>query len=182
MKWLKTALFIGVALFSLKAVGVRADSVAAFGDIVEGPFKTDVFPSGKLWVEKINEAHKTLALILESTNKDGGRIRRRVDAYDDGGTGLTVDSVFSYPVRGKKHVVVLVSWGVNSRGVGTYGRLYHVFAYSRGANDEIVPNKEISNDDSLFGMYGYQEGEVIKFNYKDASSIKRYIKEVVDAR
>jgi hypothetical protein len=169
-------------LLCLNIESAWSESAAVPAEIVQGPFETDIFLGGKVWVEKTNELHKPLALVLESTNSGGIVEHRRVDTYDDSGTGPTVESIFFYPVKGKKNIVVLVSWGVNSRGIGTYGKLYQVYAYGRGSKDEIVPNNTVILDRGLSGMDGYQDGSVVVFKYKDASSIKRYIATTIDKK
>jgi hypothetical protein len=180
MSLVKNITITCTALLFVVTGNVWSETIAAPAEIVQGPFETNIFPGGKIWVEKINESHKSLALVLESTNSDGVIERRRVDAYDDSGTGPTVESIFFYPVKGKKSIVVLVSWGVNSHGIATYGKLYQVYAYEREGQDKIVPNAAIILDRGLSGMDGYQDGSVVVFKYKDATSIKRYIAAVVD--
>lgn len=101
-------LFYFLLLF-LAMENAWSEPVTVPAEIVQGPFKTNIFLRGKVWVEKINELHKSLAVVLESTNDKGVVQRRRVDAYDDSGTGPTVESIFFYPVKGKKNIIVLVS-------------------------------------------------------------------------
>ena len=75
---------------------------------------------------------------------------------------------------------VLASWEITSRGIGTYGTLYQVYAYKKDKNDKLIRNKIITLDDNLSGMEGYQEGEEQHFSYEDAASIKRYVKDVIN--
>lgn len=48
------------------------------------------------------------------------------------GSAPTIDSLVFTQFEGRANVLTIVSWTVNSRGDGVYGRLYQVHAYNMG--------------------------------------------------
>lgn len=146
------------------------------GTVVQGPYKTTVIDGGELSVLETGDAEFPMSLVLDVVKAGGIRFRSLVDKYDVAGSEPKVESLFFYPVHGKQNVLVLVSWSISSRGIGTYGTLYQVYAYEKSPTNELVVNKRIAFDNNLTGIDGYQEGEEQSFIYKDATSIKRYIK------
>lgn len=150
------------------------------GSLVQGPFKTDVIEGGELSVIKTNNVGFPVSLVLNITKGSVRSDRIFVDKYDVAGSDPKIESLFFYPVKEKKNVFVLVSWELTSRGIGTYGKLYQVYAYEKDLNNKLIRNKIIDFDNHLSGIEGYQDGEEQHFSYKDAASIKRYVKEVVN--
>jgi hypothetical protein len=72
-------------------------------------------------------------------------------------------------------VIVLVSWRQEHRAENISGRLYQVYGYSyRG--EKLIPNSKIIDDQDLSGEDGEFNGEEVHFKYKDAASIKEYLK------
>lgn len=108
--------------------------------------------------------------MLKSTVKN----RSLVDKYDVAGSDPKIKSIFFYPVRGRKNVLVLVSWEITSRGIGTYGTLYQVYGYEKSADNKLGVNKRVRFDKNLSGVEGYQQGE--EQPYVNAGLIKSYIK------
>jgi len=145
------------------------------GKIIQGPYKLAVVDGGELSVLETGDIDFPLSLVLDVSNAEGGRVRKLVDKYDVAGSDPKVESIFFYPIKGKKHVFVLVSWELTSRGIGTYGTLYQVYGYERNESNELVSDKSIAFDRKMSGIEGYQEGQEQHFNYKDAASIKAYI-------
>lgn len=148
--------------------------------MVQGPFKTDIIEGGELSIINTNDMEFPVSLVLNITRGGVRSDRALVDKYDVAGSDPKIESLFFYPVKGKKNVFVLASWEITSRGIGTYGTLYQVYAYKKDKNDKLIRNKIITLDDNLSGMEGYQEGEEQHFSYKDAASIKRYVKDVIN--
>lgn len=71
-------------------------------------------------------------------------------------------------------MLVLVSWEITSRGIGTYGTLYQVYGYEKSADNKLGVNKRVRFDKNLSGVEGYQQGE--EQPYVNAGLIKSYIK------
>jgi hypothetical protein len=146
------------------------------GKVIQGPFRTTVVDDGELSVLETGDTDFPVSLVLDVKRVDGVRVRSLVDKYDVAGSEPKIESLFFYPIRGKKNVIVLVSWELTSRGVGTYGTLYQVYAYERGSTNKLVANKFIRCGDQLSGIDGYHEGEQVSFLYKNSASIKECIK------
>lgn len=146
------------------------------GQVVLGPYRTTVVDGGELSFIKTGDIEFPISLVMDVIKNDGIRDRVLVDKYDVAGTGPKVESLFFYPVNGVENVLVLISWELSSRGIGTYGTLYQVYAYEKSATNVLLVNKPISFDKNLSGIDGYQEGEEQSFVYKDAASIKKYLK------
>lgn len=146
------------------------------GKIIQGPYRTTIVNDGELSFLETGDAEFPISLVLDVMKVDGARIRTLVDKYDVAGSDPKVESLFFYPVHGRKNALVLVSWELSSRGIGTYGTLYQVYAYEKNSTNQLVINKLIMFDKNLSGIDGYQEGKEQSFVYKDAASIKGYLK------
>ncbi len=165
-------------VFSLFFTGLgfaQNEEAYVTGKVVEGPYKTTVVNGGELSFLATGDAAFPLSLVLDVIKEDGVRVRSLVDKYDVAGSEPKVESVFFHSIKKRKNVFVLVSWELSSRGVGTYGTLYQVYAYEKSPVGVLVVNRVISLDGALSGIDGYQEGEAQSFAYKDASSIKEYV-------
>ncbi|MDR6497494.1 hypothetical protein J2785_000636 [Burkholderia ambifaria] len=114
-----------------------------------------------------------LVLDFYQPTKDGCKNTGFARYALDGGAP-TVESIFFLTIRGRPNVFSIVSWGVNNRGEGTYGRFYRVYAYHFDENEELVENKRISEDDAMTGVEGYVEGRVSRFRYRMALEVKKY--------
>jgi hypothetical protein len=91
----------------------------------------------------------------------------------EGGTPV-IESIFFMPLHGRINVFSIVSWGINNRGDGTYGKLYQVYAYNFDENGNLVENKHVSGDDAMTGVEGVSEGTTSEFRYRTAAQVKRY--------
>jgi len=145
------------------------------GQTIQGPFKTKVIEGGELSFLSTGDIEFPVSLVMDVVKDGKSKKRSLIDKYDVAGSDPKVETVFFYPVRGKPNVLVLVSWELNSRGLGTYGALYQVYAYEQNSQRELVANNIIKHDKRMSGIEGYQEGEEAHFEYKDAASIKAYI-------
>ncbi|POR70880.1 hypothetical protein [Pseudomonas syringae] len=175
----KVAVIFFFGFFSIFA-SAQSEIKYVEGDLVQGPFKTDVIEGGELSIIKTNDMEFPVSLVLNITKGGVRSDRVLVDKYDVAGPDPKIESLFFYPIKGKKNVFVLVSWELTSRGIGTYGTLYQVHAYEKNKNNELIQNKIITLDNHLSGIEGYQEGEEQHFSYKDAASIKRYVIAVIN--
>ncbi|WKW30564.1 hypothetical protein KIH13_16640 [Pseudomonas viridiflava] len=175
---MKYKILTSIFLFVIAGLTFAQDDAKYLqGTIIQGPYNTSVVEGrGELSVLETGDKDFPLSLVLDVSNAEGGKIRELVDKYDIAGSDPKVESIFFYPVKNKKHVFVLVSWELTSRGIGTYGTLYQVYAYERNKNNKLVPDKKITADKQMSGIEGYQEGQEQHFGYKNAESIKAYIK------
>lgn len=169
--------------FTLVGISFAQDDARFLqGKVIQGPFKTNVVDNGELSFLDTGDAEFPISLILETAEADKSKAKSLVDKYDVAGSDPKIESLFFYPVQGKKNVLVLVSWELTSRGIGTYGTLYQVYGYEKGSKNQLVTNKLIRFDKHLSGIDGYQEGEEEHFVYKDAASIKSYIRKNINVR
>ncbi|WP_124917990.1 hypothetical protein [Burkholderia cepacia] len=104
----------------------------------------------------------------------GGCKKEEFAQYSVEGGAPTVESVFFINFNKRPNVVLIVSWNINNRGEGTYGRLYHVYAYHFDESGELVENKRISEDGAMTGIEGYIEGRESRFRYRTALDVKKY--------
>ena len=166
--------FILPLCFSV-ACFAHEDSYYVNGPTIQGPFKIDMVQGGEVSVLSTDDREYPVSLVLDITDGTGKKTRKLVDKYDVAGSPPKIDTVFFYPVRGVRNVIVLVSWELTSRGLGTYGDYYQVYAYEPGGGG-LVPNNKIRFDKHMTGIEGYQEGSPQSFLYKNAAAIKSYLK------
>ena len=123
-------------------------------------------------VEK-REKEDSVELVIY--HQDSTLCQRRVLArYPHEGSAPTVESVFLFKQKGKFSLFTIVSWNINSRGDGTYGKLYQVYAYAKNSGGGMSENKRVSENSSMTGIDGYYQGRQITFPYKTASDLKLY--------
>jgi hypothetical protein len=152
------------------------------GRVIQGPFKTNVVKGGELSFLQTGSAEFPVSLVLDVVDTDNKKNRSLVDKYDVAGSDPKIESIFFYPIKGKKNALVLVSWEITSRGIGTYGTLYQVYGYEKSADNKLVVNKLVRFDKNLSGMEGYQEGEEQHFPYVNAGLIKAYVDKVIGSK
>ncbi|WP_282342493.1 MULTISPECIES: hypothetical protein [Pseudomonas] len=141
--------------------------------IVHGPFRNPIIENSNIYFSKSQETNYPLYLILENTGAhDNGLV---IDKYETSGSDPHIESAFFFPIKKENNLLVIVSWEINSRGLGTYGILYQVYAYKKN-NNSLVSNRIISSDSHMTGMEGYIEGVESTFKLKTASDVKAYIK------
>ena len=175
--------YLMLTAFLLIFVGVnlaKAEGQYFQGRLIQGPYKTKIVDGGELSVLETGDKDFPLSLVLDVIDIDGEKARQLVDKYDVAGSNPKIESIFTYPVKGKPNILVLVSWELTSRGIGTYGTLYQVFGYDKGADNKLSVNKLIEFDKMLSGIEGYQEGNPQSFRYKNAAEIKAYIQKFIN--
>jgi hypothetical protein len=121
-------------------------------------------------IEKVPEK-----LTIRFVREDGNAIP--ISTFDQDGPAFPeLVSVFKNKIDGRLVLFVIVKWRYYLSGVDTEGDYYEVHAYktNKSGNGEIVfsENKEISNFYGS-GFDGKQEGKIVKFRFKDASSIRK---------
>lgn len=81
---------------------------------------------------------------------------------------------------GVQDLIVLARWEINHSGLGTSGNYFRTFIYaSRESSDK--DNYEFvrlsSVEDQLgSGLDGFREGKRVRFRYKDAASVRAFIR------
>jgi len=162
-------------LFSTTAISQQDNT------IIQGPFSTNLIRGGELFFER--KTDDSIDFILKY--KDGSNLKTQlIDNYEIEGGDPEIESVFFFPVLKHKNIFVIVSWEINSRGVGTYGKLYQVYAYTKSNdnNAKLIKNINLYNDQKLTGIDGTSDWEESHFKYKTAADVKKYINETYNKK
>ena len=101
--------------------------------------------------------------------------RTVIDTYPVEGSAPRIASVFPYTLKGKPSLFVIVTWKINSRGLGTYGTLYQVYAYEKDGAGGLASNRLIAATDQMTGIEGMADGESSHFGGKTAAEVKKRI-------
>lgn len=139
----------------------------ALEDIVQGPFK---FDNSSIYIKSESDVNYPLSLYLRRNG-----VGEKIDSYEVNGDMPNVETVFFIRLNKIKSVIVLVSWRQEHRAENISGRLYQVYGYSY-SGEKLIPNSKVVGDPNLSGEDGEFNGEELHFKYKDAASIKEYLK------
>jgi hypothetical protein len=99
-----------------------------------------------------------------------------VAKYSREGGDPNVDSIFFMGINGRINVFTIVHWDVNSRGIGTFGKYYQVYAYAPDPGGGLVENKMVVDNSEMSGMSGYQEGRQVSFSYVNADAVRSFFR------
>ncbi|MFM0323897.1 hypothetical protein [Caballeronia glebae] len=123
----------------------------------------------------IEEGENDAPVVLSLYQQGSSACERQAFArYSVEGSAPTVDSLFFMKLKGKINVFTIVSWNINSRGDGTYGKLYQVYAYEIVSDGVLSENKDVVENGSMTGIDGYYGGTQSTFSYKTAAGVKKY--------
>jgi hypothetical protein len=127
------------------------------------------------WIEisHIEEVPERLAIRL--VRKEGDAIP--ISTFNQDGLAFPeLASIFKNKVNGKQVLFTIVKWRYYLSGVDTEGDYYEVHAYEAKNNENgkivFLENKKISNFYGS-GFDGKQEGKIVNFRFKEASSIRK---------
>ncbi|WP_321786552.1 hypothetical protein [Paraburkholderia sp. J94] len=140
-----------------------------------GVYSADkIYKNSVVSIEK-NDADQTINLSIYRSNSDG--CEKTIFAkYTIEGGAPNVDSLFFLNLEGRQNIFTIVHWDVNSRGVGTYGKYYQVYAYVADGQGRLIENKSVVDNGVMTGMDGYQEGQETTFPYKTAGAVRAFFK------
>lgn len=168
---LACCVFLSSASLSYASAGESAACPAASPS-------TGVFSSGKIYqgsvisIEK-NDADQTISLSIYRPNSSGCE-KEAFAKYSIEGGVPSVDSLFFMDLKGKVNIFTIVHLDVNSRGIGTYGKYYQIYAYIKDEQGRLIENKSVVDNSAMTGMDGYQESEESIFPYKTAGAVKSF--------
>jgi hypothetical protein len=133
------------------------------------------FASAPDWIEihHVKEVPEKLVIQLVRGERD---IFPIATFSQDGPAFPELVSTFKNKVGGREILFVIVKWRYYLSGVDTEGDYYEVHAYESkgGEGGKIIfsENKKIT-DFFGSGFDGKQEGKMVRFRFKDASSIRK---------
>ncbi len=136
-------------------------------DIVHGPFGFDDY---SIYIKSENDIDYPLGLYL---TRDGGD--EKIDSYEMNGDIPNVDAVFFIRLNEVNTLIILISWRKEHRAEKISGNLYEVYGYSF-SGEKLVPNMKVMDDPNMIGVDGEFNGDKLSFKYKDAASIKEYLR------
>jgi hypothetical protein len=142
-------------------------------DAAQGIYASGVYADGVVAFEPSNDPDNPIQAMLYRKSKSCAG--SKVDSYSVEGAPPVVEAVFSYPLDHKPHLFVIVSWAINNRGVGTYGKLYQVYAYGGSANGSLVADAGIAARNDMTGIEGMSSGEPSHFLGKTPAEVKRLV-------
>jgi len=169
----KYMILVASFIVSLVASGCAAGAACPRVDPAHKVFPASVYANAVVAFEKSSDPNNPLDLVLYKGT--GSCNRSMIDHYSVEGSEPTVESVFPYMLKGQPNLFVIVSWEINSRGIGTYGKLYQVYAYGKDGKGGLASSKLISDSDEMTGIEGTSDGEPSHFVGKNAAEVKALI-------
>ncbi|WP_271789606.1 hypothetical protein [Commensalibacter communis] len=162
--------------------------------IIQGPFKTALYPNGKIYFtredEDENAAVQTchpISFFLEK-NQNNLQQKDKIDFYEVDGECPEIKSVFFGNIHNKKYIFVMVIRNSNHPGAGMDGDFYQIYAYTKNKEGILSLDRIISGDGNLSGFdggrdcksYANPDGNddcYVNYKYKTAADVKKYLKQ-----
>lgn len=171
MNYLKFFILLGIFFIPLNSHAQENPKV----EIIQGPFKTDLFPKGEIYFQKTNNINKPVNFILKY-KKNEKIIKNTIDQYEVNGGDPEIVSVFFDKIYNKKHIFIIIKWRDYHQALKMNGYDYQIYAYSINKLGKLALNQQVSNDPNLSGSDGDYDVKDIVFKYKTAADVKRYLK------
>jgi hypothetical protein len=131
------------------------------------------------WIETKPIEKEPEKLLMRLARREG-EVIPIAEFNQDGPAYPELVSAFKNKVGGKQVLFAIVKWRYYLSGIDTEGDYYEVHAFEAQKNEggEIVfsENKEMS-DFFGSGFDGKQEGKMVHFRFKDASSIRKSLRQ-----
>ncbi|CAI3940936.1 unnamed protein product [Commensalibacter communis] len=156
----------------------------ATNEVIQGPFKTDLYPGGKIYFVKENDATpddkcQTIAFMLEY--KQNNQLKKeKIEEYEENGGCVELASVFFAKIHNKSYIFVMQKWEHSMPAIGLYGNSYEIHAYTKNKEGKLVMDTNISGDPNFSGTDGtVDEGmhHMRHYKYKTAAEVKKYLKQ-----
>ncbi|WMR32244.1 hypothetical protein [Metapseudomonas otitidis] len=168
-------IFIATIPFIFSSSALSEKTPCHYSDsIVHGPFKNQLIRNSEIYFSESQEEHYPIYMIASIKNNGQCEKEIVIDKYDYAGGPPIIESLFFYKIGHKINAIAIISWNINSRGLGTYGKGYQVYAYENGKHG-LIGNDLINRNPDTSGMEGYQEGKPVHFKLKTAEDVKTYI-------
>ncbi|CAI3927563.1 unnamed protein product [Commensalibacter communis] len=153
-------------------------------DIIQGPFKTSLYPEGKIYFVKENDATpddrcQMIAFMLEY-KQDHIVKKEKIDEYEENGGCVEVASVFFDKIHNKPYIFVMQKWEHSFPPAIQMGSdSYEIRAYTKNKEGKLVIDADVSADPNFEGIDGIVDDDVNPerhYKYKTAADVKRYLK------
>jgi len=142
-------------------------------DATQRVFASTVHPDEVVAFEKSAHPDQPLDLVLyrgtESCN------RTVIDSYSVESGDPVIESAFPHTLEGQPGLFVIVSWQINNRGIGTWGKLYQIYAYTDDGHGGLVPDEKLLKMDEMTGIEGTADNEASHFQGKNEAEVKALI-------
>ncbi|MCO7558069.1 hypothetical protein [Metapseudomonas otitidis] len=171
---MRKTLLLSLSLFFSSSALSETGPCIYSDSIVHGPFKNQLIKNSEIYFSESQEKHFPIYMIASVKKNEKCEKEAIIDKYDYAGGPPIIESLFFYKIEQKTNAIVIVSWNINSRGLGTYGKGYQVYAYENGKHG-LTGNDLINRNPDTSGMEGYQEGNPVHFKLKTAKDVKTYI-------
>lgn len=118
-------------LFFCSNTGYAQDNKA--GDIIQGPFKTDLFPGGEIYFEKgkpdINSCQPTKFILKY---KDNNQVKtENIDEYGSDLFCPELVSVFFYKLHDKRYIFTMIKRHMDISAEHVDMDVYNIFSYKK---------------------------------------------------
>jgi hypothetical protein len=154
-----------------EAIGYECPAVDVTNNVFDASL---IIKESRIAVEKGNERYPVVLGLYRPIAAGCERIQ--FAQYSVEGSVPTVDSLFFMKMQGRVNVFTIVSWAINNRGVGTYGKLYQVYAYQMAPNGQLLENKLIAENGLMTGVEGYDDGQQSTFPFKTAADVRKFMR------
>ncbi|RNM08870.1 hypothetical protein [Dickeya undicola] len=98
-----------------------------------------------------------------------------IDTYEPEGEKAQIETVFFTKLKNIKNIIVLISWKQYHPSLGIDGVLYEIKGYSY-INGILKVNENLLKDNNLSGFDGVKNDSHFVYKYKNAETIKEYLK------
>lgn len=124
-------------------------------------------------IEAANDKSSPVTLTTYRSIGNGKCDKHIFAKYSVEGGNPNVDSLFFYEIDNKLNILTIVHWDINIRGIGAYGKLYQVYAYEIGKNNQFQENGSITDNNAMTGIDRYDYGRQSNFSLKTAKDVKK---------
>lgn len=142
-------------------------------DAAQRIFASAVHADGIVAFEKSTNPDQPLDLVLYRGSDSCSRTV--IDSYSVEGGDPVIESVFPHTLEGQPGLFVIVSWEINSRGIGTWGKLYQIHAYTDDGHGSLAPARKLLKMNEMTGIEGTADHEESRFQGKNETEVKALI-------
>ncbi|MGD9665033.1 MAG: hypothetical protein AB7U34_07495 [Novosphingobium sp.] len=165
-------LTILVAFFFLVACNA-AYSQCPKVDVGHGVYTSGVYSDGVVaFCHSYDPDYPLNVLLYRHSNACEGV---RFDKYSVECSAPKIDYVFGREYRGKPLLFVIVSWRLNNRGAGVYGKFYQVYAYEKDGKDGLKVDQAIVSRNNMTGIEGTDQNRTSRFHCKTPSGVDKLL-------